>query len=1096
MKVLKKDNRRLEDYDPQKIIRALQIASDRVDVHLTQEMYDVILGRIEDKMYGDIIPVNDLHKIIINVLEEVTPKVAESYKSYRGYKQRFNKTFGRILDDTHKLLSVGDKENANKNSELISTKKELSSGIVSRHLALDYELPNDVAVAHIEGYIHSHDTTDEIFGSINCCLFDMKNLLKDGFTINGIKNTEPKHLETALDIISDVILSASSQQYGGFTVPEIDSVLAPYVEMGYNEYLDNFSMFRNAFKKGQYEKWVENLVYNTLKEGCLNKFDHRLNTINNSNGQTSFTTFTFGLDTTKWGRLVSKAILESRLKGLGVNKISAIFPKLVFLHREEINGAKDSPNYDIKQLAIECSLHNMYPDMLSLDAGYLGEIYDKYKLAISPMGCVEGREVITYKIDGKLFVESFKRMWDRITNTVSKDIGQSNNSDLNRLVELSNNHVEIWDTKENNFVKVTHLIRNVQSNWCEVTLSNGRLLKTTTDHPFETENRGVVLAKDLTPNDVIVINTEQYSEETIDCEEDLAWLLGFMLCDGCYQNYSVFVSIANEGEDDIQDYFIKTFSKCFGVTPKVVNQNRGKKGKYKDIRVYSDKETSLKMNDLINYFKQKYGGVQKIHRQIPNEVFSYNTKAKYSFLAGMIDADGYINNDLKKHKYPTVQIGSTNKELALQQLALAQSLGMKARIYKNHYTKDTSKIRYRVEFFPNKYLIEMMKCNKKKSKWTDFEFDTYNKHTSCVLKIEFQGINKEDYSYDVTTSSGHFEVSGVYSHNCRAYLSPYYKRGGMTPADDQDTPVFIGRANCGAVSLNLPRYAIEAQGDKNKFYEILDHYFWLCIKKHTYKYNKLRGVKASTNPLFFCEGGCHIKLGYNDTIEKAIKTFTWSIGYIGLEEVTYALEGKNLSQDNTLAIEILNHLNDLIEKAKKQTGLLIAMYATPAESLCYRFLKLDREKYGVIKGVTDKEYYTNSFHVDVRDNVSAFEKQDIEEPMFNISKGGRISYNEFPHTRNRLAIEQCINRAMKKGLYYGINLQLDTCLDCNFKGEFTIHKYHDSIFEKSCPRCGSKNVLSINRVCGYLGYTVINGESRMNEGKNQEILNRVDHFSE
>lgn len=707
-KILKKDGQRIEKFDEEKIYRAVTLASDRVNINMSPMILKTIaLGVMQKIKDYKIIQVEDLHSLVIAEIEKYEPKVADSYRKYRGYKERFNKTFNNILSDTKDLLSNGDKENANKDSNLVSTKKELVSGIVSKAIAYDYELPTDVAEAHIRGDIHSHDGTDEIFGSINCCLFDMKNLLKDGFKINGIQNTEPNHLETALDIVSDVILQASSQQFGGFTVPEIDHVLAKYVEIGYNEYLEKFSLMQFAFNQREtFEKWVETYVYDILLHGFENKFDHRLNTINNANGQTSFTTLTFGLDTTRWGRLVSKAILNARMNGLGVNKITAIFPKLVFLHRAEINGDETSPNYDIKQLAIQCSMLNMYPDWLSLDSGYLGDIYDMYKKAISPMGC-------------------------------------------------------------------------------------------------------------------------------------------------------------------------------------------------------------------------------------------------------------------------------------------------------------------------------------------------------------------------------------------RAYLSPWYIRGGMNPKDKDDIPVFIGRANCGAVSLNLPRYAIESDGDYAKFIKTMRKNFNLAIKKHLYKYNKLRGVKASSNPLFFCEGGCHIKLKYNDTIEEAIKTFTWSIGYIGLDEVTRYFYKCGLDEDNSVAIHILKTLNRWIEEAKKETNLLIALYSTPSESLCNRFLKMDKEKYGVIEGVTDKEYYTNSFHVDVRKQINAIRKQLVEKPMFDLAKGGRIVYNEFPHTKNKVAVTQIINHAMRLGLYYGINLKLDNCLDCHNRDEFK-----DNI----CPKCGSSNIVSINRICGYLGYYILDGGTRVNEGKHNEISLRTDHF--
>lgn len=388
VKILKKDNIRVEDFDPRKIERALDLASDRIGIRLLPEQYRIVVDYVKKHVIGqEVVPVSKIHRLVIEGLEKVSPKLATAYKDYRGYKQRFNKTFEKILGEETNLLSLGDKENANKNSQLISTKKELTGGIVSKHMFLDYEVSPEYAKAHKEGAIHNHDSTDEIFGSINCCLFDMSNVLKNGYNLNGIDSTEPNHLETALDTISDIILSASSQQFGGFTVPEIDKILSPYVEKGYNEYYKKFAHTKNSYaSEEEYAKWVENFVVDILKHSFENKFDHRLNTINNSNGQTSFTTITFGLATDKWGRLVSKAILSARIKGLGVKKVTAIFPKLVFLHRKEINGVEGSPNYDIKQLAIKCNMLRMYPDWLSLDNGYLGEMYDKYQLAVSPMG--------------------------------------------------------------------------------------------------------------------------------------------------------------------------------------------------------------------------------------------------------------------------------------------------------------------------------------------------------------------------------------------------------------------------------------------------------------------------------------------------------------------------------------------------------------------------------------------------------------------------------------------------------------------------------------------------------------------------------------
>ncbi|NFO99067.1 hypothetical protein FDC62_12900 [Clostridium botulinum] len=313
---------------------------------------------------------------------------------------------------------------------------------------------------------------------------------------------------------------------------------------------------------------------------------------------------------------------------------------------------------------------------------------------------------------------------------------------------------------------------------------------------------------------------------------------------------------------------------------------------------------------------------------------------------------------------------------------------------------------------------------------------------------------------------------------CRAYLSPYFP-------PNSNKPIFTGRANCGAITLNTVRYAIESKGDKEQYFKLLQENFNKALKVHIYTYNKLKDVKASSNPLMFCEGGFHIKLQPDDRIEEVIKTFTWSFGYIGLTEASYLMTGKHIHEDNSFAIEVLKKIEELVEKAKFKYGLLFAIYGSPAESLSYKFRDVDYEKYGEIEGVTDKEYYMNSFHCDVKAHINPIQKQNIELPMFNISKGGRIHYSEFPTTKNKKAIKQVIDAGMKKGLYEGVNLELDICNECGHQGEFK---------NGICTHCGSTNITSVCRVCGYLGYKKLNNDTRLNHGKKAEVENRVDHF--
>lgn len=313
---------------------------------------------------------------------------------------------------------------------------------------------------------------------------------------------------------------------------------------------------------------------------------------------------------------------------------------------------------------------------------------------------------------------------------------------------------------------------------------------------------------------------------------------------------------------------------------------------------------------------------------------------------------------------------------------------------------------------------------------------------------------------------------------CRAFLSPWTDKNGEEK--------YIGRFNIGAITLNLPKMAIESKGNINKFYELIDEYFEIALKIHEYSYAKIGKKKASSNPLFFTQGGCAIKLENNEPIENALQCATASFGYIGLTETCKVLSGKPLHENMQLGEDILQYIKEKTENAKKEYGRLYAMYGTPAESLCRKFLEKDRATYGIVEGVTDKEWYTNSHHIGVEYPMSAFEKMDLEERLFKIPTGGRIMYTEWQHGENLEAMKQVINKAMKQGFYFGINLENSTCMDCGAEGDFK---------EGTCKKCGSKNITTIDRVCGYLGISNSNGQSRYNEGKVNEVLNRVKHYN-
>lgn len=706
LNVMKKDGH-IEVFDTKKIQEAI-LASAR-KILSNEEEYDMqqkaliianevarFLNSTEDE--NAVIMTSKIHNVVLEILSKEWEVVGASYGMYRNYRKQMAKTFLKSYEESETVLHDGDKENANKDSDLNSTKQALIANNNMRGYMETFEMDKDWVEAHKQGWIHIHDLAERYLRQQNCCLFNMAGLLDGGFQLNGTVYAEPKHFDSAINVVGDVTLFASAQQYGGFTIPEIDTVLAKYAEKSYQSnlkfILDKFGDITNEDIMETLEQTAYDMTVRELEQG-FQGFETKLNTISNSLGQIPFVTITFGLDTTQWGREISKAILNVRIKGIGENKSTAVFPKLSFLHRKEINGSPESPNYDIKQLGIQCSRLRLYPDWLSLDSGNLAEVYERSNQVVSGMGC-------------------------------------------------------------------------------------------------------------------------------------------------------------------------------------------------------------------------------------------------------------------------------------------------------------------------------------------------------------------------------------------RAYLSPFW--------DEQGNEIYTGRSNIGAVTLNLPKIGLEAKGDWNKFFDLVDKYSDIIFAIHEDYYTKISKTKGSSNPLYFCEGGAWTKVGYDEEVGKIYEASTASLGYIGIYET---LKAMNVPKEEYLkyGTKIVAYLKKLTEKATINYNHLYALYSTPAESLCYRFQKINRKDYGVIEDVTDREYITNSFHVPVWEDVSVPEKIAFEAPFHKLATGGRISYNEFVYGVDNSVLEQAINFAMEKGMYYGVNVVAGTCNQCGYSGDF-----HDN-----CPKCGTHDITVVTRVCGYLSFDQIHGDSRYNPGKQKEVKERVKH---
>lgn len=316
---------------------------------------------------------------------------------------------------------------------------------------------------------------------------------------------------------------------------------------------------------------------------------------------------------------------------------------------------------------------------------------------------------------------------------------------------------------------------------------------------------------------------------------------------------------------------------------------------------------------------------------------------------------------------------------------------------------------------------------------------------------------------------------------CRAFLSPWYERGGLTPADENDKPVFVGRFNIGAVSLNLPMILAKARQKNTDFYEELDQYLEMIRQIHKRTYDYLGELHASVNPVAFCEGGFyggHLQPG--DKIKPLLKPMTASFGITALNELQELYNGKSIAEDGQFALEVLQYINDKVNQFKNEDGWLYAIYGTPAESLCGLQVEQFRRLYGVVEHVSDRPYVSNSFHCHVTEDITPIEKQDKEGRFWNLCNGGKIQYVRYPISYNKEAIRTLIRRAMKMGFYEGVNLSLAYCDDCG----------HQELEMDVCPKCGSRNLTKIDRMNGYLSYSRVHGDTRLNAAKMAEIADR------
>lgn len=702
IKVIKKDGTK-EDFNVQKVVIAVNKSAERAMISFSQAELNFICEFVQEKaealeMSG--IPIAQMHNLVEGALEKINPAVAKSYRDYRNYKQDFVQMLDEVYKKSQSIMYIGDKENSNTDSALVSTKRSLIFNELNKSLYQKFFMTVEELQACREGYIYIHDMSARR-DTMNCCLFDVKNVLTGGFEMGNLWYNEPKTLDVAFDVIGDIVLSAASQQYGGFTVPSVEEILAPYAEKSYAMYVEKYLGL--GLSKEKAEEVALHDVKRDMEQG-FQGWEYKFNSVSSSRGDYPFITMTAGTGTSRFAKMATITMLDVRRKGQGKAecKKPVLFPKIVFLYDENLHG-QGKELEDVFEAGIECSAKTMYPDWLSLTGeGYVPSMYKKYGKIISPMGC-------------------------------------------------------------------------------------------------------------------------------------------------------------------------------------------------------------------------------------------------------------------------------------------------------------------------------------------------------------------------------------------RAFLSPWYEEGGMTPKDEKDEPVFVGRFNIGVVSLHLPMILAKARHESKDFFEVLDYYLELIRKIHIRTYAYLGELRASTNPLAYCEGGFYGgNLGLHDKIKPLLKTATASFGITAFNELQELYNGKSLVEDGQFALEVLEYINKRVEQFKQEDGNLYAIYATPAENLCGLQVKQFRKKYGIIENVSDRDYVSNGFHCHVTEDITPIQKQNLEHRFWELSNGGKIQYVKYPIDYNQEAIKVLIRRAMAMGFYEGVNLSLSYCDDCG----------HEELDMDVCPVCGSNNLTKIDRMNGYLSYSRVKGDTRLNDAKMAEIKER------
>ena len=804
------------------------------------------------------------------------------------------------------------------------------------------------------------------------------------------------------------------------TYDSIIDVLAKYNDIKNTDIFLDKDLFKKIYKLACYSVEEET-------EQAMEALIHNLNTLHSRSGaQVPFSSLNYGLDTSPEGRLATEKLLKTTWDGLGKGE-TPIFPIQIFTIKKGINYDPGDINYDLFKLACKVSAKRLFPGFTNQDASYNLPYYkeDDYRTHITAMGCADGKEIVTYKYNNVLYCESLSNLWDRVHDEI-KEYGISHYK--------SPENMFVWDGE--NFVEVLTVLENPDcGDWVKVTFSNDRELLLTENHPLYTENKGRCFVSDLEYGDTIKLynnNPINGNEEPFSTNE--AYLLGVMVAIGRFGS-SFSIKLETKNNLGVKSKIIELLKSVWNIDGYVAQT---------DYNITKRPYEIIKTNNQTNknvYLQQIFTSDLISVRNIPNTLFTANREIKLAFIAGIVDSNFYITYTNTAH------IGCVSKSLALQIVGILKSIGVDAKLLMNYVSeKYPNGIKFCIEFdYPRDIYEYLGNEDRDNIEFKKSNNDPYEIVT--VTKTTFVGICHKA-SYDLETTSDRFALSFFNSGNCRTRVI-----GNVNGPE-----ICTSRGNFAFVTLNLVKMGIEANKDINKFFELLDKYITLSHDYLQFRYNIIKDKHVYNYP-FLMEQGIWLdseKLKLTDTIEKVLKHCSLSIGFCGLAECLVSLIGKHHGESaeaQNLGLKIISHIRERTDEYTKKEHMNWTCFASPAESTAGSLQAYNRKKYGIIKGVTDRIYMTNSAHVPVYYKINIIDKIRIEAPYHRLCNAGNIGYIEFDgDPLDNLEAFESIIRAMHDNDmgYFNINHPVDRDPVCGYTG----------IIKNECPHCKRKEQYS------------------------------------